>query len=256
MNNHLSLFALALLAGAAPAAHAQISGFSTFAPANGSAVNTGNSLALTTNTISQAGSAFSSTPQDISRGFDTSFVYTVTGAQTADGLTFTLQNDPRGTTALGTGGGYLGYGGGTTSIVNSAAIEFNFNQSNSTGFDTNGSIGTPTNILNGVILASGRMVGVHLVYDGATLTETLTQVNNTFSVVYNIGSLQTALGGSSAFVGFTGSDGGGTSTQTVTNFTFANSPAAVPETSTTIFFGLLLMLGLASCAVAKKKPVV
>lgn len=253
MNIKSSLLALTAFALAAPVAHAQISGFGTFAPANGSAVSRGTSLALTTNGTSQDGSAFSSTTQDISQGFDTSFVYTVTGAQTADGLTFTLQNDPRGTAALGSGGGYLGYGGGTTSIVNSAAVEFNFNQVNATGFDTNGSIGTPTNILNGVTLASGSPVGVHLVYNGSTLAETLTQSGNTFSVLYNTGDLQSILGGSSAFVGFTGSDGGGASTQTVSNFSFTNSPAAVPETSTTISFGLLLMLGFAGYAVARKK---
>ena len=250
----LTLCALTTFTLAAPAAYAQVSGFSAFAPVNGSAVNSGTSLALTSNLLSQTGSAFSSTAQDISRGFDTSFVYTVTGAQAADGLTFTLQDDPRGTAALGSGGGYLGYGGGSSAIVNSAAVEFNFNQSNSTGFDTNGGIGTPTNILNGVTLAAGAPVGVHLVYNGSTLTETLTQSGNTFSVLYNTGSLQTALGGSSAFVGFTGSDGGGASTQTVSAFSFANSPAAVPETSTTISFGLLLALGLGGVAVTRKKP--
>ncbi len=253
MNSKLPLFAVTAFALSAPAAHAQISGFSTFASANGSAACSGTSLALTTNSTSQSGSAFSSTAQDISRGFDASFVYTVSGAQTADGLTFTLQNDPRGTSALGAGGGYLGYGGGTSAITNSAAVEFNFNQSNSTGFDTGGGIGTPTNILNGVTLASGSPVGVHLVYDGSSLTETLTQSGSTFSILYNTGSLQTVLGGSSAFVGFTGSDGGGASTQTVSLFSFGNSPAAVPETSTTVPFGLLLMLGFAGLAVGRKK---
>lgn len=253
MNIQLSLFALAALAVAAPAAHAQISGFGAFAPANGNATATGTSLVLTHNTGSENGSVFSSAAQDISRGFDTSFVYTVTGARTADGLTFTLQNDPRGTAALGAGGGYLGYGGGTSAITNSAAVEFNFNQSNSTGFDTGGGIGTPTSILNGVTLASGSPVGVHLVYNGSTLAETLTQSGSTFSVLYDTGDLQSALGGSSAFVGFTGSDGGGASTQTVSNFTFTNSPAAVPESSTTISLGILLMLGFACYAVARKK---
>lgn len=251
MNIKFPLFAFAALA--APAAHAQISGFSTFASANGSAVNSGGGLALTTNGTSQDGSAFSSAAQDISRGFDASFVYTVTGAQTADGLTFTLQNDPRGTSALGSGGGYLGYGGGSSAITNSAAVEFNFNQSNSTGFDTNGGIGTPTNLLNGVTLASGQPIAVHLSYDGSALAETLTQSGNTFSVFYSTGSLQQTLGGTTAFVGFTGSDGGGASTQTITDFSFTSSPAAVPETSTILSFGLLLMLGSAACVAARKK---
>ena len=133
------------------------------------------------------------------------------------------------------------------------AVEFNFNQSNSTGLDTDGGIGTPTNILSGVSLASSQPVAIDLSYNGSTLTETLTQSSNTFSTVYATGNLQTVLGGPAALIGFTGSDGGGSSTQTISSFSFANSPATVPKASTTVSSGLLLALGLSGVVLAKKK---
>jgi hypothetical protein len=252
MTRYLTALLLATSALAAPAAQAQVSGFSAFAPANGSAVNNGASLILTNNGGSEGGSAFAFAPQNISDGFHASFVYVVGGDAAADGFTFTLQNDPRTTSALGAGGGYLGYGGGTSAITNSVAVEFNFNQSNSTGLGTNGSIGTPTNILNGVSLASGQPILISLGYDGSVLTESLMQSGNTFTVNYAMGSLQTVLGGPNAYVGFTGSDGGGSSTQTVSGFSFQNSPAAVPEASTLFTFSLLLV-GLTGALVTSRK---
>ena len=242
-----------LFFAAASAAQAQISGFSGFAKTNGTAVSSGASLTLTSNVGSEAGSAFDSTPQNIGSGFDTSFLYTVGGDKSADGITFTFQNDPRGTSALGSGGGYLGYGG-VGSITKSVAMELNFNLTNSTGLDTNGGIGTPTTISGGVNLASGQPVSVHLVYDGSSLTETLMQSGNVFTVLYQVGRLQTVVGSPDAYVGFTGSDGGSASTQTISNFSFQNAP--VPEASTAVSFGLFLALGLGGlAATARKKPV-
>lgn len=249
--SYLTALLVAVSGAAACSAQAQVSGFSAFAPANGSAAINGASLILTNNGGSENGSAFASAAQSLSAGFNASFVFTVSGDKIADGFTFTLQNDPRGMSALGSGGGYLGYGG-VGAVTNSVAVEFNFNQSNSTGLGTNGGIGTPTNILNGISLASGQPVGVNLSYDGLALTETLTQSGSTFSEVYDTGSLQSVLGGSSAYVGFTGSDGGGNSTQTVSDFSFQNSPAAVPEASTTVSLSLLLMLGLGGLAIRKR----
>ena len=251
VTSYLTALIVALAAVSAPAAQAQITGFSGFAPTNGTAVNNGASLTLTSNVGSEAGSAFNLIPQNVASGFDASFLYTVSGDKSADGLTFTLENDPRGTSALGSGGGYLGYGG-NGGITQSAAIEFNFNLSNSTGFDTDGGIGTPTGIGNGVSLASGLPVAVHLVYDGTVLTETLTQAtsggSNVFETHYTTGSLQGVLGDQAAFVGFTGSDGGSASTQVVSSFSF--TPAAVPEASQTASLGLLLLLGLGGLVVA------
>ncbi len=233
----IKFYSAALLAAlatvTASTAHADISGFGGFAPTNGSAVNNGSSLTLTSDGGGQAGSAFNSTVQDITQGFDTSFLYTVGGARQADGLTFTLQNDPRGTAALGGGGGSLGYsaGGGATAITNSVAIGLNFfnfggfTPTNNTQLGTNGTFNTPVAIGGGVTLYNGTPVNVHLAYNGTTLTETLAQDSgngngNYFITTYNTGNLQTVLGGRTAYVGFTGADGGLTSAQSVSNFAF------------------------------------
>ena len=67
-------------------------------------------------------------------------------------------------------------------------------------------------------------MNVSLVYDGTTLTMTLTQGGNTFtdSLVINLATL---LGSSTAFVGFTGASTAGT-VQTISNFSF--TAGAVP----------------------------
>ena len=73
---------------------------------NGSATLSGTRLRLTNGGTAQAGSAYFSTPINITN-FTTDFSFQLSSAQ-ADGMTFTIQNT--GTTALGPFGGGLGYG--------------------------------------------------------------------------------------------------------------------------------------------------
>src|SRR5262249_44260001 len=89
--------------------------------ANGSAEFVDNS-ARRNNHFSQAGSVFSTMRVNVVTWTNPFFIRLHEGTQPnpADGLTFTLQNDPRGPAALGGGGGSLGYEG----IVNSVAIKF------------------------------------------------------------------------------------------------------------------------------------
>ncbi|HEX8912397.1 MAG TPA: hypothetical protein VF796_08550, partial [Humisphaera sp.] len=86
------------------------------------AIDTGtNTLTITTPNNNQASSAFYNTKQSV-LNFTAEFDYTVTSGQpTADGFAFVLQNDPRGTAALGAGGGTLAYGG-TGGITKSVAL--------------------------------------------------------------------------------------------------------------------------------------
>ncbi|WP_083435096.1 DUF4347 domain-containing protein [Rhodopirellula islandica] len=92
---------------------------------NGSAQQTGNTLELTQAEKNQAGSAFYSTAVNLAEdgSFRTAFAFeAINGAGTdgADGLTFTIQNDPRGSTAIGGTGEQLGY----QDITHSVAVEF------------------------------------------------------------------------------------------------------------------------------------
>ena len=134
-----------------------------------------------------------------------------------------LQNDPKGTAAIGAAGGSLGYGG----IQQSVAYEINVYKGNTPGtnFVTTGSTGT-YNATGSVNVASGDPIKVTLVYNAAaeTLTEFLadTTTGSVYTHTYTGIDLASTLGGSTAILGFTGGTGGSTSTQTISNFSFTS----------------------------------
>jgi hypothetical protein len=75
----------------------------------------------------------------------------------------------------------------------------------------------------GVNLHSGDAFHVHIVYSGTTLLLTLTDkvtaatVTEAFTV-----NIPSSVGANTAYVGFTGSTGGLTSTQNILDWTFSN----------------------------------
>ena len=76
-----------------------------------------NRVTLTSNAGNTRSSAFLSNRVSIV-SFNAAFVYQdVTGVNGADGVTFCIQNDSNGSTALGAGGGALGYSGITPSFA-------------------------------------------------------------------------------------------------------------------------------------------
>ena len=262
----LSLLSLVTLPLAS--AHADVTGFGTgtgFTLNKGQANAAGPTIAngvltlTTSGTTYQGNSSFFNTKQNIN-AFNVSFTYTDVGSNgnagsTADGFTFTLQNDTRGASAVGFNGNTLGYAGGTgnilngqttqNAITNSAAVGFNIYNNSTTGFGTNGTLSLTNNAL--AVLYSGHPINVNLSYNGTTLTETLTDstiLANTSTFTYNT-NLVSVLGGNTAYVGFTGADGQTTSTQTISNFAFN----VVPEPSTWTAGAL----GLGLCAVAVRR---
>jgi Legume lectin domain len=88
---------------------------------NGSTTEAGSSIRLTPNTESQAGSAFHVLKVGVGE-LHTRFSFRMANCTfcRADGLTFTLQNDPAGSGALGGIGGGMGYLG----ILPSVSVEF------------------------------------------------------------------------------------------------------------------------------------
>jgi len=189
----------------------------------------GNTLSMTYPTDYLITTAFAGAPQKITDagGFTASFLYTANGS--ADGATFTIQNDPRGPYAISTfSGGTLGYGG-TGAITPSAAIQFNI-YSGSTGgigtaFDTDGTVSTNMSV-SPVSLSSGDPIQVSLTYANQVLTETLTDTYNhqTYTHAYTGVDIQNILGGQSGYVGFTAATGGQDASQAISNFQF-NSQA-------------------------------
>jgi hypothetical protein len=202
---------------------------------NGTTTISGNNLQLTDGGGNEAGSAFSTNRQSITK-FATQFDFQLLNPN-ADGMAFVIQGVAAN--ALGPTGGGLGYGpdtpGGAAGIANSIAVKFDlYNNAgegvDSTGVYTNGQSpttggiapSTGSNDLTGVIdLHSGHTIRANISYDGTTLTVKLTDLatNATATQTYAI-SLSSIIGGNTAFVGFTAGTGGLTATQSILNWTF------------------------------------
>src|SRR4029077_15596630 len=180
---------------------------------NGNATISGNALSLTTtNGTFQASSAWYPTAVNI-QNFTTDFSFqTSAGSPTADGFTFTLQNESK--TALGGAGGNLGYGLTTTPSV---AVKFDLYDNNGEGPDSTGlylngaSPTTPAVDMtgSGINLHSGDIFRVHMTYDGTNLTMTITDATTaaTFTQAWPV-NIPFTVGASTAFAGFTGATGG------------------------------------------------
>ncbi len=202
-------------------------------------------LQLTNGGVNQAGSAFFTTPMNIS-SFTTDFTFQLSDAM-ADGITFTIQNSSAGAKALGPSGGGLGYGpdepGGTPGISNSVAVKYDLYNNDgegddSTGLYTNGASPTiPATDMtsSGVILNNGDTMTVHITYNGTTLTMTITDtsLNKTFTTSWPI-NIPTTIGENTAYVGFTGGTGGETASQKIETWTFASTPGST-QVQTPVF---------------------
>ncbi len=188
---------------------------------NGYVIGT-NAVQLTDNVGGEATSTFFTSPVYIG-GFRATFTYIDVTGGGADGVTFCIQNDPRGAAALGGGGGSLGFGTGTT-ITPAADLQFNVYSGHTIGFAfvTNGSttVYTPAGAV-GIGTTDPIEVGMTYLNGVATLnmTDAVTAATFTASTPLSLAGL---LGSNLAYVGFTGGDGGVASTQIITNFTFVS----------------------------------
>ena len=193
----------------------------------GGASLTGGVLELTDGGAREARAVWYATPVNV-QTFTTQFNFQITpaSANIADGFTFTIQN--AGTKAVGANGGGLGYQGIGSSVAVKFDLYSNAGEGNdSTGFYTNGAAPTVP-ALNmtgpgGVNLHSGDVMNANITYNGTTLTltltDTVTKASFTASTAINI---PTTVGNSTAYVGFTAGTGGTSSTQLISNWTFAN----------------------------------
>jgi hypothetical protein len=168
-------------------------------------------LQLTDGLTWEAGSAWYNTPVNI-QNFTNDFTFQLSNAD-ADGITFTIQNT--GLTALGPYGGGLGYGpdapGGTGGIPKSVAIKFDLYSNDgegddSTGLYTNG--GSPTVPFTdlsstSIDLHSGDTFSVHMVYNGTTLTMTITDgvTSATYTTSWTV-NIPSIVGGNGTYAVF------------------------------------------------------
>ncbi len=198
---------------------------------NGSATLNDTRLQLTDGLASEAGSAWYMAPVNI-QTFTTDFTFQLSNPN-ADGITFAIQNDPSNYYALGGNGSYLGY----SPIAHSAAIKFDLYNSagegpDSTGLYLNGAHPTVPAIdlsTTGINLHSDDTMAVHLVYNGTTLTMSITDMVT--SAIYSTSwtvNLPSTVGANTAYVGFTGGTGGQTASQKILTWTFTSSASAAP----------------------------
>jgi hypothetical protein len=210
--------------------------FNSFGGSGGMGIS-GDVYTVTDDSGSEASSSWYVFPQYVG-AFNAFFTYQDVTIGGADGIAFVLQNDPRGTNALGGQGGSLGYGL-TAPITPSVALEFNIYSGSSSGigigFGTNGSVG-PYSSVSPVSLSGGDPIDVSISYSQGVLHYTLTDELNTattYSGTINVGDIPTLVGGTSAYVGITGACGGVAAKQTVSNFSFYGVPAlSVQNTAT------------------------
>jgi hypothetical protein len=207
---------------------------------NGSAINGDDTrMQLTNGGQTQAGSAFWNTRIGI-QSFTTDFAFQLSNAQ-ADGFTFTIQNVAP--TALGGSGGGLGYGpdpdtGTPAGIAKSVALKFDFYSNagegtDSTGIFVNGATPTVPAVdmtSSGILLDSGDSIAAHITYDGANLVLTLTDnvVNKTYTHTFPI-NIASTIGSTTAYVGFTGGDGGYTASQKILSWTYTATSASATQ---------------------------
>lgn len=197
---------------------------------------TANRLELTSGLGSTARAAFLNEKQAIGT-FYASFVYqTASGAGGADGATFCIQN--QAANALGGGGGGLGYSGITPSV----ALALNIYDPNTRGIRLlqNGTVTTPFTPITPVLVGgNANPIQVNLSYVGGVLTAAFrdTVTSSTFTTNFTV-DIPAIVGGSTAYVGFTGADGGTVSTQVISNFTM--SLPSVPIVTQTTGSSLVL----------------
>src|SRR5262249_36174046 len=129
----------------------------------------------------------------------------------------------------------LGYGpdnpGGAGGIPNSIAVKFDLFSNQGEGTDSTGlyidgvspTVPAIDMTSSGVILQSQDVFQVTLTYDGATLTETITDVtlasHPSFTTSYTV-DIPSIVGGNLAYVGFGGGTGGLTSVQDIQTWTY------------------------------------
>ena len=190
---------------------------------NGSAKQQGGAVRLTENKDFQAGSFFANQRVGVRR-FTTTFDFLLTEAR-ADGFTFVIQGN--GPKALGERGSSLGYKG----IAKSVAVKFDLYNNvgegnNSTGLYQGGvePHGGEINLAGtGIDLHGGRRLRAALTYDGSTLKVTIGDTVTGKSAVQNYPvDIPSAVGGDSAYVGFTGATGGLSAVQDILSWTFTS----------------------------------
>ena len=203
---------------------------------NGSTDLDDSRLQLTNGSLNEAGSAWYYQPINI-QSFTTQFSFQLS-SPAGNGITFTIQGN--NTTALGSAGAGLGFQG----IANSLAIKFDFTTAvgsgtDSTGLYENGATPTVPAIdlsTTGINLANDDPMTVQLAYNGTVLSMIISDrvTGAAYSTSWTV-NIPLIVGGNTAYIGFTGGTGSGSSSQKILNWTYTLGSSALPVSTSPIF---------------------
>jgi hypothetical protein len=206
----------------------------------GNATLSGTTATLTTATVNQAGAAWGASCINLTQNFNMTFKVYFGAAAGADGIDFVLQNDARGTAAVGGTGGNKGYNGTGDNIVPSAAFALDtFGTNGSLEMEENGSfVNTcsfasttcpyvfPSSVCNNAehtynVVWNASSENLSLNFDGVNvMSYNRDLVNSVFS------------GTTCVYYGFTGGTGGTTNLQYVYGVNCFTSTATPTDTNT------------------------
>ncbi len=203
-----------------------------------SPVDPPNSITLTTTTAGQSRSAFHEITQGISQ-FQVGFTYQFSGTQqNIMGAAFVLHNRPAGANAVATGSasgvntnfGYSDLFGAFNGPSIAVSMQSNYlaPNSSSTGVYTGGGFGGGSTSTGPLNFFSGNPIDIAINYNGVLLSmtalDTITGESFASSAVQI--DIPAVMGGSLAYVGFTGSTNNNIdTTQTFSNFRYTAVPA-------------------------------
>jgi LysM repeat protein len=193
-------------------------------------------LQLTNGGLGEAGSAWYYQQVNV-QAFTTSFSFQLSNPA-GDGITFAIQGN--NVYSLGNSGSGLGYQG----IANSVGIKFDLYDNagegpDSTGLYINGASPTVPAIdlsTTGINLHSDDTMEIDLAYNGTVLSMTVTDMvtGAAYSTNWTV-NIPSIVGGSTAYVGFTGGTGGVTSSQKILNWVYTIGSSAPPVLMSPLF---------------------
>lgn len=154
------------------------------------------------------------------------------------GMSFILQNDPRGTNAIGEDGGInLGVQGAVYPPITyppiSPSVAFCMQNYPPDGYvwAVDAVYATAVVPAGSVNWATGDFINVSMAYESGWLAVAMQDTNATpstsFSTNIYVGDITSVLGTNTAYVGFAGADETAVSVQTITDFTFTSIPLSI-----------------------------
>jgi autotransporter-associated beta strand protein len=207
---------------------------------NGPASISGDTLTITTNNGDLANSAIYNRKVS-TQDFTASFTYLDATGGGADGFTFLLQTN--GQSAVGGGGGGLGYSG----VINSVALEGNVYGGSGIRIAQNGATGGYTAPGTVDLTSNANPTTFTLVYHTSTDTLDVTLDQPGLAANYTTSYAGIGLAGlGDVYVGFTGGTGGLSAQQNISNFSYSAGASTAPLASTVYGNALTVAAGISA----------